>query len=191
MVEWRRGLTFTEWIGGLIFQNVWMSCHWPCFEMKNWVWVARLTSVLWEGLRCSLLAPDSPSDSLTGWAVAQVPEICSARGWGTQSTCLEPCLWSLGSQTHPFASLEGLWTLWDETTAESLELYIWNAGVVFLLLFFFVCLFFYCGKNLRLNTEGVLTKRTDGSSEPLDDFHCDLGHLDSVLLLSCLDGVQS
>ena len=60
-----------------------------------------------EGLRCSLLAPDSPSDSLTGWAVAQVPEICSARGWGTQSTCLEPCLWSLGSQTHPFASLEG------------------------------------------------------------------------------------
>ena len=56
----------------------------------------------------------------------------------------------------------------------------------------FVCLFvFYCGKNLRLNTEGVLTKRTDGSSEPLDDFHCDLGHSDSVLLLSCLEGVQS
>ena len=46
-------------------------------------------------------------------------------------------------------------------------------------------------KNLRLNTEGVLTKRTDGSSEPLDDFHCDLGHSDSVLLLSCLEGVQS
>ena len=22
-----RGLTFTEWIGGLICQNVWMSCH--------------------------------------------------------------------------------------------------------------------------------------------------------------------
>ena len=141
----------------------------------------------YEALRCSLLAPDSPSDSLTGWAVAQLPEICSARSWGTQSTCLEPCLWSLGSQTHPFASLEGLWTLWDETTAESLELYIWNAGVVFLFLF----LFFYCGKNLRLNTEGVLTKRTDGSSEPLDDFHCDLGHLGSVLLLSCLEGVQS
>ena len=55
----------------------------------------------------------------------------------------------------------------------------------------FVFLFFYCGKNLRLNTEGVLTKRTDGSSEPLDDFHCDLGHLDSVLLLSRLEGVRS
>ena len=46
-------------------------------------------------------------------------------------------------------------------------------------------------KNLRLNTEGVLTKRTDGSSEPLDDFHCDLGHLDSVLLLSYVKVVHS
>ena len=160
-------------------------CGWVVIDLvlrwRDWGWVARPTSVLWEGLRCSLLAPDSPSDSLTGWAVAQVPEICSARSWGTQSTCLEPCLWSPGPQTQPFASLEGLWTLWDETTAESLGVYIWNVGVVF----------FYCEKNLRLNTEGVLTKRTDGSSEPLDDFHCDLGHLDSVLLLSCLDGVQS
>ena len=181
MEEWRRGLTFTEWIGGLICQNVWMSCHWPCLRWRNWGWVAHLTSVLWEELRCSLLAPDSPSDSLTGWAVAQVPEICSVRGWGTQSTCLEPCLWSPGPQTQPFASLEGLWTLWDETTAESLEVYIWNVGVVF----------FNCEKNLRLKTEGVLTKRTDVSSEPLDDFHCDLGHLDSVLLLLCLEGVQS
>ena len=38
---------------------------------------------------------------------------------------------------------------------------------------------------------GVLTKRTDGSSEPLDDFHCDLGHLDSVLLLLYVEGVHS
>ena len=37
----------------------------------------------------------------------------------------------------------------------------------------------------------VLTKRTGGYSEPLGDFHCDLGHLDSVLLLSCLESVQS
>ena len=29
------GLIFTEWIGGLIAQNPWVSCPWPCFEMKK------------------------------------------------------------------------------------------------------------------------------------------------------------
>lgn len=29
------GLTWTERIGGLISQNMWVSCHWPCFEMKT------------------------------------------------------------------------------------------------------------------------------------------------------------
>ena len=124
-------------LSGLVVWFVRM-CGWVVIDLvlrwRNWGCVARLTSVLWEGLRCSLLAPDSPSDSLTGWAVAQVPEICSERGWGTQGTCLEPCLWSLGPQAQPFASLEGLWTLWDETTAESLGVYIWNVGVVFFLL---------------------------------------------------------
>ena len=38
---------------------------------------------------------------------------------------------------------------------------------------------------------GVLTKRTGGCSELLGDFHCDLGHSDSVLLLSCVEGVHS
>ena len=38
---------------------------------------------------------------------------------------------------------------------------------------------------------GVLSKRTGGCSEPLGDFHCDLGHLDSVLLLSYLESVHS
>ena len=38
---------------------------------------------------------------------------------------------------------------------------------------------------------GVLTKRTGGCSEPLGDFHCDLGHLDSVFLLSYVEGVNS
>ena len=51
--------------------------------------------------------------------------------------------------------------------------------------------FFYREKNIRFNTEGVLTKRTGGCSEPLGDFHCDLDHLESVLLLSCLEVVQS
>ena len=55
-------------------------------------------------------------------------------------------------------------------------------------IFFF---FFYCEKNIRFNPEGVLTKRTGGCSEPLGDFHCDLDHLESVLLLSCLEVVQS
>ena len=106
------------------------TCGWDVIDLasrwKNWVWVAHLTSGLWEGLSCSLLPPDSPSDSLTGWALAQVPEICSVRGWGTQSTCLEPCLWSPGPQTQPFASLEGLWTLWDESGAEFLGVCIKN-----------------------------------------------------------------
>ena len=53
----------------------------------------------------------------------------------------------------PLASLEELWTLWDDTGAEFLGVYIWNVGVVF----FFVCLFvFYCENNLRLNSEGCL-----------------------------------
>ena len=52
-------------------------------------------------------------------------------------------------------------------------------------------LFIYCEKNIRLNTEGVLTKKIGGCSEPLGDFHCDLDHLESVLLLSCLEVVQS
>ena len=64
---------------------------------RNWGWVAHLMSGSWEGLSCSMLPPDSPSNSLTGWALAQVPAICCARG---SSTCLEPCLWSLGPQTH-------------------------------------------------------------------------------------------
>ena len=38
---------------------------------------------------------------------------------------------------------------------------------------------------------GVLTKRTGGCSEPLGDFHCDLGHLDSVFLLSYIESVHS
>ena len=38
---------------------------------------------------------------------------------------------------------------------------------------------------------GVLTKRTGGCSESLGDFHCDLGHLDPVLLLSYVEGVHS
>ena len=28
-------LTFTEWIGGFISQHPWVSCPWPCFEMKK------------------------------------------------------------------------------------------------------------------------------------------------------------
>ena len=88
---------------------------------RKWGLVARLTSPgSWEGLSCSLLPPDSPSDSFTGGAVAHAPEICSARGSGSQSTCLEPCLWSPGRQTWILASLEGLWTLWDEIGAEFL-----------------------------------------------------------------------
>ena len=136
---WLRWSGEVAWplLSGLVVWFVRM-CGWVVIDLvlrwRNWGWVARPTSVLWEGLRCSLLAPDSPSDSLTGWAVAQVPEICSARGWGTQNTCLEPCLWSPGPQTQPFASLEGLWILWDETTAETLGVYIWNVGVVFFLL---------------------------------------------------------
>ena len=110
-------------LSGLVVWFVRM-CGWVFIDLvlrwRNWGWVAHLTSVLWEGLRCNLLAPDSPSDSLTGWAVAQVPEICSARGRDTQSTCLEPCLWSPGRQTWILASLEGLWTLWDEIGAEFL-----------------------------------------------------------------------
>ena len=51
-----------------------------------------MSSGSWEGLSCSLLPPDSPSDSFTGSALAQVPEICSARPLGSQSTCLEPLL---------------------------------------------------------------------------------------------------
>ena len=150
MEEWRRGLTFTEWIGGLICQNVWMSCHWPCFEMKKLslgcssdVSFVRGAEMQSAGSRLSIWLTHRLS-------CAQVPEICSARGWDTHSTCLEPCLWSLGSQTHPFASLEGLWTLWDETTAESLELYIWNAGVVF---FFF---FFLLRKKFKVKYWGCL-----------------------------------
>ena len=36
-----------------------------------------------------------------------------------------------------------------------------------------------------------MTKRTGGCSEPLGDFHCDLGHLDSVFLLSYVESVHS
>ena len=56
-----------------------------------------------------------------------------------------------GPQTHPLASLEGLWTLWDDTGAEFLGVYIWNVGLVFFCLFVF-----YCENNLRLNSEGCL-----------------------------------
>ena len=60
-----------------------------------------MSSDSWEGLSCSLLPPDPPSDSLTGWAVAQVPEICSARGWGIQIACLEPACGHRGPRlTH-------------------------------------------------------------------------------------------
>ena len=91
-------------LSGLVVWFVRM-CGWVVINLdlswRNWGWVAHLTSVLWEGLRCSLLAPDSPSDSLTGWAVAQVPEICSARGWGTQIACLEPACGHRGPRlTH-------------------------------------------------------------------------------------------
>ena len=61
-------------------------CGWVVIDLvlrwRNWGWVARLTSVLWEGLRCSLLAPDSPSDSLTGWAVPRFLRF-ALRGAGT------------------------------------------------------------------------------------------------------------
>ena len=56
--------------------------------------VTHPTSGSWKGLSCSLLPSYSPSDSLTGWALAQVPKICSVRNLGTQSTCLQPWLWS-------------------------------------------------------------------------------------------------
>ena len=39
---------------------------------------------------------------------------------------------------NPLASLEGLWTLWDDTGAEFLGVYIWNVGVVFAFFFFFL-----------------------------------------------------
>ena len=103
---------------------------------RNWGFITHLTSGSWEGLSCSLLPSHSSFDSLTGWVLAQVPEICSVRDLGTQSTCLQPWLWSPGPQIQPLASLEGLWTLWDDTGAEFLGVYIWNVGVVFCL---FVC----------------------------------------------------
>ena len=118
--EWGRGLTFTGQIGGLISQNMGVSCLWCCLRWRNWGLVACLmSSVSWEGLSCSLLPPDSPSDSLTGWALALVPEICSARGLGSQVTSLEPCPVTrvLGPGNN---FLEGLWTQWDETGVESL-----------------------------------------------------------------------
>ena len=72
----------------------------------------------------------------------------------------------------PLASLEGLWTLWDETTAESLELYIWNAGVVFLLLFFFVCLFF---TGFPWSTENIQVKRDKFNKEVTENPKTQLG----------------
>ena len=49
-------------------------------------------------------------------------------------------------------------------------------------------------KNSRLRWPyhtGFLAKRTGVSFEPLDDSHCDLGHLGSILSFSYLEGVQS
>ena len=106
--EQRRGLMLTEPIGGWLLRTCGWSFHWRCLRWRNRF---RMSSGLWEGLSCSLLPPDSPSKSLTGWALA-VPEICSARATGSQRTCLESCLGSLGPQTQLLASLEGLWTLW-------------------------------------------------------------------------------
>ena len=89
------------------------SCHWCCLWWRNWGLVScPMSSGLWEGLSCSLLPLDSPSESLTGWARAHAPEICLVRAIGSQSTCLESCLGSLGPRTQLLASLEGLWTLW-------------------------------------------------------------------------------
>ena len=86
-------------VSGLV---VWFfrTCGWVVIGIVlrwgTWGWVTHLTSGSWEGLSCSLLPPDSPSGSLTDWALAQVPEMCSARASGSQRTCLEPCLWSPG-----------------------------------------------------------------------------------------------
>ena len=181
MEEWRRGLTFTEWIGGLICQNVWMSCHWPCFEMKK------------LSLGCS-------------------SDVSFVRGAEMQSAGSRLSIWL----THRLSCGPGSWDLLCEelghpeylpgalpvVTGAPDSAICFPGGVVNPVGWDYSWVprgqhlkcrssFFYCEKNLRLKTEGVLTKRTDGSSEPLDDFHCDLGHLDSVLLLSCLEGVQS
>ena len=133
--EWRRGLTFTEWIGGLICQNVWMSFHWPCFEMKKLrlgcssdVSFVRGTEMQSAASRLSIWLTHRLSCGPGSWDL-----LCEGLG---HPECLPgACLWSPGPQTHPFASLEGLWALWNETTAESLVVYIWNVGVVF---FFFL-----------------------------------------------------
>lgn len=106
-----RGLTFTKWIGGLISQNMWMGCHWHYLRWRNWGLVACLTSLgSWEGLSCSLLPPDSLSDSPTGWALAQVPEICSARASGSQSTCP----WSPGPYNFSFSRWESFQCKWSK-----------------------------------------------------------------------------
>lgn len=48
--------------------------------------------------------------SLTGWALAQVPEMCSARASGSQRSCLEPCLWSRGPFIFTLGSFQCKWS---------------------------------------------------------------------------------
>ena len=187
MVEWRRGLTFTEWIGGLICQNVWMSCHWPCFEMKKLrlccssdISFVRGAEMQSAGSRLSIWLTHRLSCGPGSWDL-----LCKGLGHPEYLPGALPVV--TGVPDSPICFPGGVVDPvgWD---------YSWVPRALHLKckssLFFFV-FFFTVEKNLRLNTEGVLTKRTDGSSEPLDDFHCDLGHLDSVLLLSRLEGVRS
>ena len=63
-----------------------------------------------RGVSCSLLPPDSPSDSPTGWALAQVPEICSGRASGSQSTCP----WSPGPYNFSFSHWESFQCKWSK-----------------------------------------------------------------------------
>ena len=140
-----------------------MGCHWPCFEMKKLRFSHLMSSASWEGLSCCLLPPDSSSDSLS-WALAQVPEICSVRVLGSQSSRLEPCPWSVGPQTWPLTSLEGCGPCgWDwGWVPRDLNLEC-RSSCFFFFFFSLSCFdfffFFYCEKNLRLNSEGCLDYR--------------------------------
>ena len=111
-------------ISGLLSQNTWWSCHWPCFEMnkqvellgrhcqaleRDWVAVCWLQTLHLTHSHAELW-PKFLRFALWGARALRVPAWSPACGH-----------WSPRLATHfPV----GLGTLWDETGAEYLGVYI-------------------------------------------------------------------
>ena len=110
-----------------------MRCHWPCFEMKKLrlscssdVRLVRGTELQSAASRLSIWFTHRLSSGPGSWNLP-------CEGLGHPEYLPGALSVVTGPQTHPLGSLEGLWTLCDEAGAESLGVYMWNGGVVFLL----------------------------------------------------------